>query len=381
MRPKKPETTRSGDLFRARLDQIINLKHELAQLAGKIDWDFIDGEIAPLYSDKGRPGIPTRFAIGLLLLKQIYGLSDEGVCERWVYDPYFQFFTGEEFFQHEFPHERSDLSHWRKRLGDKLELLLAESLRVAHQSGALRSQDLKRVTVDTTVQPKNISFPTDAKLLHAAIRGLNRLATKHGVRLRQSYLRVAKRAAMMAGRYAHAKQFNRHRRELRILRTRLGRLIRDIGRKIEGNVTVEAAFALPLARASQIRGQQQRQRGWKLYPSMPRRPSASARARPARLTSSASRSRSSLPMPAPPAASSCCMPRHCPTTPMTATPCATSSTIPKSSPAARSSAPMSTRATAVMMRKTPAASSSPARSAACSASSNANCDAVLPSSR
>jgi transposase, IS5 family len=265
MRPKKSETTRSGDLFRARLDQIINLKHELAQLAEKIDWDFIDGEIAPLYSDKGRPGIPTRFAIGLLLLKHIYGLSDEGVCERWVYDPYFQFFTGEEFFQHEFPHERSDLSHWRKRLGDRLELLLAESLRVAHASGALRSQDLKRVTVDTTVQPKNVSFPTDAKLLHAAIKGLNRLAAKHGVRLRQSYLRVAKRAAMMAGRYAHAKQFNRHRKQLRLLRTRLGRLIRDIGRKIAGHQDMEAAFALPLVRASQIRGQQPRQRGWKLY--------------------------------------------------------------------------------------------------------------------
>jgi hypothetical protein len=72
-------TTRSSDLFRARLDQIINLKHELAQLAGQVDWDFIDGEIAPLYSDKGRPGIPTRFAIGLLLLKQIYGLSDEAI--------------------------------------------------------------------------------------------------------------------------------------------------------------------------------------------------------------------------------------------------------------------------------------------------------------
>ena len=102
--------------------------------------------------------------IGLLLLKHIYGLSDEGVCERWVHDPYFQFFTGAEFFQHEFPHERSDLSHWRKQLGDKLELLLAESLRVAHASGALPSKDLARVTVDTTVQPKNITFPTDAKL-------------------------------------------------------------------------------------------------------------------------------------------------------------------------------------------------------------------------
>jgi len=90
MRPKKHETAMAGDLFRARLDQIINLKHELAQLAGKIDWDWIDGEIAPLYSENGRPGIETRFAIGLLLLKHIYGLSDEGVCERWVYDPYFQ---------------------------------------------------------------------------------------------------------------------------------------------------------------------------------------------------------------------------------------------------------------------------------------------------
>jgi hypothetical protein len=74
-----------------------------------------------LYSDKGRPGIKTRFVIGLLLLKHIFALSDEQVCERWVYDPYFQYFTAEEFFQHAFPHERSDLSHRRERLGDKLE--------------------------------------------------------------------------------------------------------------------------------------------------------------------------------------------------------------------------------------------------------------------
>jgi len=265
MRPKKHETTMSGDLFRARLDQIINLKHELVQLTGQIDWVWIDGEIAPLYSDKGRPGIETRFMIGLLLLKHIYGLSDEGVCERWVYDPYFQHFTGEEFFQHDFPHERSDLSHWRKRLGERLDLLLAESLRVAHASGALRTKDLTRVTVDTTVQPKNITFPTDAKLLHAAIQGLNRLARRHGVRLRQSYARLAKRAAMMAGRYAHAKQFNRHHRQVRFLRTRLGRLIRDIRRKIVGREPIETAFEAPLARASQIRSQRQRQRGWKLY--------------------------------------------------------------------------------------------------------------------
>ena len=120
-------------------------------------------------------------------------------------------------------------------------------------------------TVDTTVQPKNVTFPTDAKLLHAAIKGLTRLARKHGVQLRQSYVRIAKRAAMMAGRYAHAKHFNRRRRELRILRIRLGRIIRDIRRKIAGHADLEAAFPRPLARADQIRSQQQRQRGWKLY--------------------------------------------------------------------------------------------------------------------
>lgn len=265
MRPKQREMTGSGDLFRARLDQIINMQHELVQLAGKLDWEWLDREIAPLYSDKGRPGIATRFVIGLLLLKHIYALSDEAVCDRWVHDPYFQYFTGEEFFQHAFPHERSDLTHWRKRLGEKLDLLLAESLRIAHASGALRSKDLARVTVDTTVQPKAISFPTDAKLVHAAIKGLNRLARRHGLRLRQSYLRIAKRAAMMAGRYAHAKQFKRHRRQLRLLRSRLGRIVRDIRRKIAGQPALEEAFAAPLTRASQIRSQQQRQRGWKLY--------------------------------------------------------------------------------------------------------------------
>jgi IS5 family transposase len=265
MRPKQQGLTGSGDLFRARLDQIINMKHETVRLAQEIDWRWLDDEVAPLFSDKGRPGLPTRFAIGLLLLKHIYGLSDEQVCDRWTESPYFQYFTGEEFFCHEFPHERSDLTHWRKRIGEKLDKLLAESLRVAHKVGALAIKDLARVTVDTTVQPKDITFPTDAKLLHAAIKGVNRLAKKHDVPLRQSYLRLAKRAAMMAGRYAHAKQFNRHNRELRFLRTRLGRLIRDIGRKIRGNDQLESIFAVPLSRASQIRSQKQRQRGWKLY--------------------------------------------------------------------------------------------------------------------
>ena len=265
MRPKQQHKARHDDLFRARLDQIINMKHELVAVADRIDWAWLDEQLADCFCDTGRPAEPVRFMIGMFLLKHTYGLSDEQVWDRWVHDPYFQYFTGEEFFQHELPHERSGMSHWRKRIGDRLDILLQESLRIAHDTGALNKRDLARVTVDTTVQPKNVSFPTDAKLLEVAIGQLGKLAKDHGVALRQSYRRVAKRAAMMAGRYAHAKQFKRMNRQIKFLRTRLGRLIRDIGRKIDGDAALQEIFAIPLGRARQIRGQKQRQRGWKLY--------------------------------------------------------------------------------------------------------------------
>ncbi len=265
MRPRKTQTTGSDDLFRARLGQIIDMKHELVRLADTIDWAWIDEELADRFSGSGRPGTESRFMVGLLLLKHIYALSDEGVCDRWVENPYFQYFTGEEFFQHAFPHERSGLTHWRKRIGDRLEVLLAESLRVAHGTGALKKDDLVRITVDTSVQPKNVTHPTDAKLMLKAIEQLGRLAKAHGGALRQSYVRVAKRAAIMASRYAHAKQFKRCNRELKFLRTRLGRLIRDIRRKTAGDERLQEVFAVPLSKAMQIRRQRQNPRGWKLY--------------------------------------------------------------------------------------------------------------------
>lgn len=265
MRPKKTRHSGSGDLFRSRLDQIINMDHELVRLAQKIDWQWIDAELADRFSAHGRPATESRFMVGLLILKHMFALSDEGVCERWVYDPYFQYFTGEEFFQHVFPHERSGLTHWRGRIGDKLDMLLQESLRVAHDTGALKMGDLARITVDTTVQPKNVAHPTDAKLMLKAIEQLGAMAKRHGVMLRQSYARVAKRAALMAGRYIHAKQFRRANRELRFLRTRLGRLTRDIARKTRGDARLEEIFAVPLRKAHRIRWQRQQERGPKLY--------------------------------------------------------------------------------------------------------------------
>ena len=115
-------------------------------------------------------------------------------------------FCGEESFCHQLPFERSSLTRRRQRIGnEQLTAPLQESLSVAHKTGALATKDLERVAVDTTVQPKNVAFPTDARLMHKAIVMLGREARKHGVPLRQSYVRVAKRAALMAGRYSHAK--------------------------------------------------------------------------------------------------------------------------------------------------------------------------------
>ena len=263
----KPRDTRHKDLFRPALDEIIDLGHPLARLAEEIDWDFLDRRFASVCAaGPGQPPLPSRLVAGLLILKHMHDLSDEVLCARWIENPYYQYFCGEESFQHALAFDRSSLTRWRQRLGEEqLAALLQESLSVAHRTGALATKDLERVVVDTTVQPKNVAFPTDVKLTHKAIVMLGQLARKHDVPLRQSYVRVAKRAAIMAGRYAHAKQFKRHNRELKFLRIRLGRVIRDIRRKTEGDEGLKAIFAVPLSRAAQIRGQKQRQRGWKLH--------------------------------------------------------------------------------------------------------------------
>src|SRR5678810_864344 len=143
--------------------------------------------------------------------------------------------------------------------------LLQESLSVAHRTGAIETKDLERVVVNSTVQEKAIAHPSDARLSHRAIEKLVELAKREGVELRQSYLRVAKRAAIMVGRYTHAHRFKRARRQLKFLRTRLGRIIRDIRRKIDGDAALEARFGPLLDLAQRVRTQDQHQRGPKVY--------------------------------------------------------------------------------------------------------------------
>jgi IS5 family transposase len=267
MRPVERRDGGQHDLLRSRLDQIVDLAHPLAKLGRSIDWGFLEDRLGAVYTDRpGRPPLPTRLMAGLAIIKHMHDLSDEELCARWLENPYYQLLCGEEFFCHTLPFDRSSMTRWRQRMGeDKLTALLQESLHAATRMGAAKPADFTRVIVDTTVQPKAISFPTDAKLLHRARERLVRLAHKHGVRLRQSYIRVGKIALIRHQRYAHAKQFKRANRALRTLRTQLGRVIRDIGRKIGADVALRDVFAEPLSLARRVREQRQRQRGPKVY--------------------------------------------------------------------------------------------------------------------
>jgi len=267
MRPRERRESGEQDLFRSRLDQVINMDHALVKLALTIDWRFLEEKFGAVYKDgPGQPPLPTRLMAGLAILKHTYNLSDEVVCELWLENPYYQYFCGEEFFQHQLPFDRSSMTNWRNRMGEeRLQALLQESLAVATKTGAMKPGDLARVIVDTTVQPKNITFPTDAKLLNRAREKLVKLAKKLGVELRQSYTRVGKFALIQHQRYAHAKQFKRANRALRKLRTYLGRVIRDIARKIDSDPGLEAAFAHLLSLARRARAQERGQRGPKIY--------------------------------------------------------------------------------------------------------------------
>ena len=267
MRSQEPSDSGQQDLFRARLEQIVDRRHALVKLAHAIDWRFLADRFGEVYADgPGQPPLPTRLMAGLAILKHTHNLSDEALCARWLENPYYQLFCGAEFFQHQLPFDRSSLTRWRQRMGEaRLVALIQESLALATRTGAAKPADFTRVIVDTTVQEKAIAFPTDAKLLQRARERLVRLAKKHGIALRQSYERIGKRALIAHQRYAHARQFKRANQALRKLRTFLGRVERDIARKIAADAERAALLRQPLELARRVRAQRPKQRGQKIY--------------------------------------------------------------------------------------------------------------------
>ena len=253
------------DLFRERLDAIIDLQHPLVRLAGLVPWPDFDAAYGRFYKPLGRPAKPTRLMVGLHYLKHTFNLSDEETVVRWVENPYWQYFCGFEFFQHTVPIDPSLMTRWRKRIGpEDMERVLKATVAMALDSGTVKPTSLERVTVDTTVQEKAIAHPTDSQLYLKALQSLVRQAKRAGVALRQSHTRLAKRAAAKAGRYAHARQTKRMARELKRLRTYLGRVYRDVGRKIAGDEAQQTRFAGLMGLVERLLAQKPKDRN-KLY--------------------------------------------------------------------------------------------------------------------
>jgi len=215
------------NLFSPNLMECINPRHQLYLLADKIDWNKFETEFAGLYSTVGCPAKPIRTMVGLLILKQIYNLSDEAVMEEWVSNPYFQMFCGEAVFQWKQPCDPSDLVHFRHRIGEAgVEKILAASILI-HGEKVLEED----VSIDTTAQPKNITYPTDTKLAVKIIKKCRKIAKSEGVEFRQSYRFTVKKLLLAANSKSPKKAKERARARKKI-KTIAGRLVRELRRKL-----------------------------------------------------------------------------------------------------------------------------------------------------
>jgi transposase, IS5 family len=262
------------DFFRARLDQMIDLRHSLAVLASRMPWQAIEASCAHLFARKarvvqplveldlfgeqvalaprlnaaGRPRVPLRVMIGLLYLKHAFDESDEAVVQRWAENPYWQYFCGMAYFEPKLPCDATTLIKFRGLLGEEgCEEILAQTLNMAVGMELIEPKALERVIVDTTVQEKNITHPTDSKLLETARAKLVQVAQGHGVELKQTFAKEGRRLGFKAARYAHARQFRRMRAQIRRQRTIVARLAREIERKFTDQLSTPAPGALATA--------------------------------------------------------------------------------------------------------------------------------------
>ena len=248
---------RQEELFQPRLCDQLNQKNELLVLGRMIPWGDLEIEFADLYQSNssvgGQPPKPIRLMIGILLLQHLHNLSDEQVVRGWVENPYWQHFCGYDFLQWNFPINPSSLTRFRNRLGlARLEKILSLTVAVAVKSEAVKVKDLKKVIVDTTVMPKNIEFPTDSQLYNKARERLVKLAAKNGIALRQNYNLTAKTLLRKISGYLHAKQMKRARKAIKHLKTIVGRVVRDVERKIGSSENLAEIFTPILNQSKQL---------------------------------------------------------------------------------------------------------------------------------
>ena len=220
-----------------RTEDIVHENHPLVILAKLIDWKSFSKSFGDkFHPSNGRPGLPTRLMVGLHYIKHTYNLSDEAVLLGFVESPQWQYFCGSEYYVSDPPCDRSSMTYWRRRIGEeKMGLLLKETIEVAKRCGFAKKGEFQEIVVDTTVQEKNIEFPTDSGLYYKALKRLVRLSKESGIKLRQTYRRKAKEKLVRRNRLSSRGKRKEALREEKKLKTYLGRIMREVERKIEAS--------------------------------------------------------------------------------------------------------------------------------------------------
>jgi IS5 family transposase len=215
--------------FYSTFEEQLNHHHPLYILSGKINWQLFENSFSSLYhSETGRPAKPIRLMVSLLILKHLRNLSDESVVEQWSENCYYQYFSGEKMFASGFPCEASELVHFRHRIGEKgIELILQESIRVNGKDG-----DDPHVSVDTTVQEKNITYPTDDKLYKKIIKKCRQIAEQEQLPVRQSYTCTLKKLGLNQRFRNHPQNKSKAAKADRKVKTIAGRLVRELERNL-----------------------------------------------------------------------------------------------------------------------------------------------------
>ena len=296
------------DFFRSRLDAMIDIRHPLVVLSGRLPWARIEATLAPKFerqdrpsqqefggdlfgerdvefgggvSNAGRPRLSIRLMASLLYLKNSFNLSDEELVERWSENVVWQFFSGQEYYESRLPCDATQIGRFRRAIGEEgLELLLKSTIETAVEIKAIKPAELERVIVDTTVQEKAIAHPVDSRLLEIARHTVVSAAKRAGIALKQTFSKEGKELRRKAGGYAHAKQFGRLKKTVKRQRTILGVVMREVQRKLDADTQAIAAGSAPchepddpkaisemmmwLGRAERIRTQQRHDKN-KLY--------------------------------------------------------------------------------------------------------------------
>ena len=249
------------------LDGFHNAKHPLVKLAEWIDWLVFETRWSALFTaTTGRPATSPHMIAGLLYVQHTFACSDDDPIRTWIENPYWQHFCGETYFQHEPPIAPSSLTRWRQRIGEEgVEWLLTETIEAARRGKVVKASSFEKIIIDTPVMEKAVAYPTDSRRLERGRQHLVKLAGTLGIRLRQNYNRQAPRLAVKVGRYAHAKQYRRMQASLKALRTLVGRVWRDVDRKLDRqNETLAAKADSILSRVKRLLEQKPKDKN-KLY--------------------------------------------------------------------------------------------------------------------